>query len=69
MNSITFGREHYHLNDKMEQWCYNNIGKGSWTYTTPETWDSMDGKIWAMHSMFGNTTFCFKDEKDHAWFV
>jgi hypothetical protein len=29
----------------------------------------MNGKIWVMHSMFGNTTFAFKDAKHLTMFL
>jgi hypothetical protein len=53
----------------MEYWCEKNIGKGGWTYSTPETWEGMDGKVWIMHSMFGRTTFAFKDPKHLTMFL
>jgi hypothetical protein len=65
----TFGKDRYHLNGEMERWCLDNVGNGGWTYSTPETWEGMDGKVWIMHSMFGNTTFCFKEAKHLAWFM
>jgi hypothetical protein len=65
---ITFGKDRYHLNSEMSGWCSDNIGEGKWTHDTPKTWEGMDGKVWVMHSMFGNTTFCFKEEKDFIWF-
>jgi hypothetical protein len=66
---ITFGKDHYHLNRVMEQWCHEHIGQGGWAHETPKAWGCMMGdKIWVMHSMFGNTTFCFKEEKDFMWF-
>ena len=65
---ITFGKNRFHQHPEMDQWCRDNIGEGGWTYETPKTWEGMNGKIWVMHSMFGNTTFCFKEEKDFMWF-
>jgi hypothetical protein len=53
----------------MEQWCHEHVGNGGWTYLTPKTWEDMDGKVWVMHSMFGNTTFAFKDSKDLTMFL
>ena len=66
---ITFGKERYHLNGEMEKWCHNSVGKGGWSYQTPKTWEGMDGKIWIMHSMFGNTTFAFKEPKHLTMFL
>lgn len=65
----TFGKDSYHLNGEMERWCKEFIGPGGWTYSTPTTWKGMDGKIWIMHSMFGHTTFAFKNHKDFAYFL
>ena len=69
MNEITFGKGYYHLNGDMEQWCKKYIGEGGWTYDTPKTWEGMQGKIWVMHSMFGNTTFAFKHPKHLSMFI
>jgi hypothetical protein len=66
---ITFGKDCYHLNGEMEQWCRDNVGNGGWTYGSPATWEGMEGKIWTMHSMFGNTTFCFKEAKHLTMFI
>lgn len=66
---ITFGKDRYHQHPEMDQWCRDNIGEGGWTYETPKTWEGMNGKIWVMYSMFGNTTFAFKESKHLAWFM
>ena len=66
---ITFGKDRYYLNAVMEKWCHENIGKGGWTYDTPETWEGMGDTTWIMHSMFGNTTFAFKDAKHLTLFI
>ena len=68
-NWFTFGKDRYHLNGTMEKWCHENIGKGGWTYSTPKTWEGMEDKIWVMHSMFGNTTFDFKESRDLTMFL
>ena len=69
MNEITFGKDYYSLNGEMEQWCKKNIGPGGWTYESPKTWEGMQDKIWVMHSMFGNTTFVFKEPKHLSMFI
>jgi hypothetical protein len=69
MNEITFGKERYYQQGAMEVWCAEHIGRGGWTYSTPQTWEGMAGKIWVMFSMFGNTTFCFKEEKHLTFFL
>jgi hypothetical protein len=66
---ITFGKDRYSEHLEMEQWCLKNIGKGGWTYESPKTWEGMGDKIWVMHSMFGNTTFVFKDQKHLSMFI
>lgn len=68
---ITFGKDRFHLNNEMEAWCHKNIGPGGWTWGSraPDTWRGMSGKVWVMHSMFGNTTFIFKNQKDYNWFL
>jgi hypothetical protein len=66
---ITFGKERYHQHTLMEMWCHKNIGKGGWTYSTPKTWEGMDDKVWIVHSMFGNTTFAFKEPKHLTMFL
>lgn len=69
MKEITFGKDRYHQHVEMERWCQDNIGPGGWTYGTPKTWEGMSNKIWVMHSMFGNTTFAFKNARDYTFFV
>jgi hypothetical protein len=69
VNFYTFGKDRYHLNGEMEQWCRENIGDGGWSYANPETWEGMGDKIWVMSSMFGNTKFSFKDPKDLTMFL
>jgi hypothetical protein len=66
---ITFGKDRYHQHVEMEYWCEKNIGPGGWSYDTPTTWEGMDGKIWIIHSMFGNTTFTFKEAKHLTLFL
>ena len=66
---ITFGKDRYHLNGEMERWCRDNVGEGGWHYDTPKSWAGMGGKIWSIHSMFGNTTFAFKEAKHLTMFI
>ena len=61
MNSITFGKDKYHLNRAMEQWCRDNVGDGGWT--------QMDGESWYIKSMFGHTTFTFRNPTDLTLFA
>ena len=66
---ITFGKDRFHLNTKMEKWCRDNLGPGGWTYDKPKTWEGMGDKSWSIHSMFGHTTFAFKDPKHLTMFI
>jgi hypothetical protein len=65
LNEITFNNTYFHLVGEMEIWCDDNIGKGGWLYS----FDRQDSDVWGVKSMFGNTTFMFKEEKDYNWFV
>ncbi len=69
MNSVTFNNTHYHLNGEMEEWCRTYAGEGGWHYDTPKLWTGMGDKVWSIHSMFGNTTFAFKEDKHYHWFL
>ena len=69
MNAITFGKDHYHLNGEMEQWCRTYAGEGRWIGGQLKTWEGMESYVWAIESMFGNTTFMFKEDKHYMWFV
>lgn len=66
---VTFSKERYHQHVEMEYWCEKNIGHGGWSYDTHATWEGMEGKIWIIHSMFGNTTFTFKEAKHLTLFL
>jgi len=61
VNQITFDNTRFHLNRDMEDWCNKHIGKGGWLRE--------DDDMWNINSIFGNTTFKFKNEKDYTWFV
>lgn len=69
IQSVTFDKDKYHLHRDMEQWCRDHIGPGQWSYATPKTWEGMGNSRWLMHSMFGRTTFCFKDKRDLTMFL
>ena len=66
---ITFGKDRYHLNGEMEQWCKDNVGPGKWIGGTLKTWEGMEPNVWVIESMFGNTTFSFKDPKHLTHFL
>lgn len=48
----------------MEEWCRDNVGQGGWV----GRYEREDDR-WSIDSMFGNTTFKFKNEKDYVWFL
>ena len=60
-HEVTFTKQSYHLNGAMETWCADHIGKGGWI--------ARDDHLWNIRSMFGNTTFAFKEEKHYTWFI
>ena len=68
--TIVFGKEHYHLQREMEQWCEQHIGKNdrmNWTFSEPATWEGLGD--WCMASQFGNTFFYFKRDEDAMMFT
>ena len=56
---FSFGKDRYHQQLDMIEWCEKNIGTGGYYSFTrnPET------AKWAIESMFGNTHFFFSDPK------
>lgn len=62
-HQITFDKDRYHLIGEMEKWCYKQIGEGGWRPRPA------DGGLWSMSSMFGMTTFEFKDTKHFSMFL
>lgn len=69
MNFVTFDKDKYHLQREMETWCKKYVGEGGWTNGATENWDSMGSKLWTITSMFGRTTFAFKEEKHYTFFI
>ena len=69
MSFITFGKDRYHEHGRMEHWCHKNIGEGKWIGGKLKTWEGMGNNVWAIESMFGNTTFMFKDPKHLTMFL
>ena len=67
MIQIEFGKDRYHTNDAMINWCRQNLGFGGWVYGNPNDWD--EGRKWAISSQFGNTTFYFSDEGTASLFI
>jgi len=68
-NWITFDKDQYHLNREMELWCENNIGPGCWSFGKAKTWEGMGENLWTIDSMFGHTTFSFRDAKHLTYFL
>lgn len=70
-NYITFGKDRYHQHLEMATWCSNNIGNGGWS----AGWDNQlpnqfhKKYVWRIESMFGNTTFTFKEAKHLTLFL
>lgn len=69
MNECRFGKDRYHQHIEMSTWCREQIGPGIWAYATPKSWEGMEPNIWIIHSMFGNTTFAFKESKHLTLFL
>jgi hypothetical protein len=68
MNYITFGKDKYHLHREQQTWCERQLGPGQWIGERyPKDWTNMPA--WTVHSMFGNTTFSFKNSKDYIMFI
>ena len=67
---VQFGKDKYHLQRDMEVWCKKHISKPpvghTWVSGEPKSWEGLG--TWCMSSMFGNTFFYFKEEKDALWF-
>jgi hypothetical protein len=69
VNSVTFGKDQYHQHVEMERWCEENIGPGCWTFGQAKTWQGMGNNVWTIDSMFGHTTFSFKDPQHLMHFI
>jgi hypothetical protein len=68
MNHITFGKDQYHLQNAIQDWCEEQFGPGRYIYQSyPKDWTGLPN--WTVHVMFGRTTFAFKDDKHYNWFV
>lgn len=71
MVTVEFGKENYHEQGIMINWCNKYIGTNppysDWCWATPDKWPK-DNK-WAIQSMFGTTFFYFKEEKDATMFI
>lgn len=68
-HTITFGKNRYHQQTEMVEWCKEHCGFGTWSYSTPTTWEGLVKMNWSVDSTFGNTTFAFRDPKHLTLFV
>ena len=68
MNQVTFDKDQYHLNGKMQQWCENHLGPPAYSIDNIRD-DGVLKNLWHYKSTFGRTTYSFKNEKDYTWFV
>lgn len=66
---IRFGKDRYHQHIEMCDWCRDNCGPGKWTSETATTWVGFENLNWLVDSMFGNTTFAFRDPKHLTMFL
>ena len=62
--TVEFGKDKYHLQNDMIQWCRDNLGTGGWRQPSLKLW----GDHWGIVCAFGNTTFYFIEEKDAIMF-
>jgi hypothetical protein len=69
VNCVTFDKDRYHQQAEMEKWCEQHLGPGCWTFGQANTWDGMGNNVWTIDSMFGRTTFSFKDSRHLMHFV
>lgn len=61
---ISFGRDRFHQHQDMIRWCYQHCGKGGY-----HAFSKDDNARWSVDTMFGNTHFFFKEEKDVVLFT
>jgi len=65
----TFGKSRYHQQIEMVAWCRVNCGYGKWLTQTPNSWLGLEDLNWTVDSIFGNTTFSFKNPKHYTMFL
>jgi len=64
ITSIRFGKEYYHKHREMINWCEKHCGEGGWGVSVKrDEWD------WSVDSMFGITTFFFRNESSLLMFT
>jgi hypothetical protein len=61
---FSFGKDRFHEQNKMLEWCKDNLGPGGYYAFT----NNPENAKWAIESMFGTTHFFFQDPKDAVLF-
>jgi len=65
VTKVTLGREHYHRQSEIMDWCEKNLGPGGWSRSLVI---SGGDDVWRVDSMFGHTHFWFKEERHYLLF-
>lgn len=66
MTKVQFGKDHYHLQNEMIEWCKKYISPNyGWRKPDKERW----GDDWGIVSMFGNSFFYFIEERNATLFA
>ena len=69
--TVEFGKDRYHLQGEMEEWCEHNIGcnprYSNHVWSKPVEWEGLG--TWCMASAFGTTFFYFKNHDDATFFA
>lgn len=63
ITKVSFGKDRFHEQEDMIQWCRKNLGTGGWNQSLV-----LGESRWRVDSMFGNTHFWFKEERDYLLF-
>lgn len=61
MKKIVLGKDRYHQIGSMYTWCVENIGQGGYVNDSEF--------VWTVDTVFGTTTFTFKDSSDCSLFA
>lgn len=60
-HEVFVSKRQYHMLHEMSSWCVTNVGSGGYVCDKHHTWN--------METMFGNTTFRFKNGQDATAFA
>lgn len=63
---IDFGKDRFHQQNEMIDWCRTYIGSGKWYEGEVINWQEIGD--WSVDSMFGNTHFLFRCDADATFF-